>query len=179
MWPGMWKRSSPRNDELFVGAQSGMHIIDISNRNQPEQLSTYRHATNCDPVIVDGDVAYVTLRSGTECEGWENQLDVIDISNLRSPRLMHTFPMHNPHGLSKDGDALFICDGDDGLKVFDASELAVLDQQLLAHDRSIQAYDVIAYNGIAMLIGDDGLHQYDYSDLNNIRHLSTITVGIE
>ena len=169
----------PRNNELFVGAQSGMHIVDISNRDQPAYLSTFAHATNCDPVIVDGDIAYVTLRSGTECQGFENQLDVVDISNLMEPRLLHTFPMYNPHGLSKDGSALFICDGDEGLKVFDASELAELDQHLLAHDRSIQAYDVIAYNGIAMLIGDDGLHQYDYSDLNNIRHLSTITVSFE
>jgi len=169
----------PRNNELFVGAQSGMHILDISNRNQPELISTYQHMTNCDPVIVDGDIAYVTLRSGTECQGWENQLDVIDISDLSNPRQLHTFPMHNPHGLSKDGDALFICDGDEGLKVFNASDLATIDQNLLAHDRSIQAYDVIAYNNIAMLIGDDGLHQYDYSDLNNIRHLSTITINVQ
>lgn len=169
----------PRNNELFVGARSGMHIVDISNRSEPEYLSTFSHATNCDPVIVDGDIAYVTLRSGTVCQGFTNQLDVVDISDLRSPRLLHTFPMHNPHGLSKDGDALFICDGDAGLKVFDASELAAIDQHLLAHDKSIQAFDVIAYNDIAMLIGDDGLHQYDYSNLNNIRHLSTITFSYE
>ena len=169
----------PRNNELFVGARSGMHIVDISNRSQPEYLSTFSHATNCDPVIVDGNIAYVTLRSGNVCEGFENQLDVVDITDLRSPRLLHTYPMHNPHGLSKDGDALFICDGDAGLKVFDASEIAAIDQHLLAHDKSIQAYDVIAYNNIAMLIGDDGLHQYDYSNLNNIRHLSTITITHE
>lgn len=169
----------PRNNELFVGAQSGMHILNISDRDQPELISTYQHMTNCDPVIVDGDIAYVTLRSGTECQGWENQLDVIDISDLSNPRQLHTFPMHNPHGLSKDGDALFICDGDEGLKVFDASDIATINQNLLTHDRSIQAYDVIAYNNIAMLIGDDGLHQYDYSDLNNIRHLSTITLNLK
>lgn len=166
----------PRGNELFVGAQSGMHILDITNRNAPASLSLYTHVTNCDPVIVDGDLAYVTLRSGTTCEGWDNQLEVIDISNLRSPELLHTYPMTNPHGLSKDGDALFICDGDDGLKVFNAADIAAIDQNLLAHDRNIQAYDVIAFNNIAMLIGDDGLRQYDYSDLNNIRLLSTIEI---
>ncbi len=164
----------PRGNELFVGAQSGMHIIDISQKDRPEHLSTYAHVNSCDPVIVDGDIAFVTLRTGNACQGWSDQLEVIDISDLRSPRLMHTFPMNNPHGLSKDGDALFICDGDAGLKVFNASNLGEIDRNLLAHDQGIQAYDVIAYNGIAMLIGDDGLRQYDYSDLNNIRLLSTI-----
>lgn len=167
----------PRGNELFVGAASGMHIFDISDRDNPEYLSSYTHVNSCDPVIVDGDLAFVTLRSGTECEGFTNQLEVIDISDLNNPRPLHVFPMFNPHGLSKDGNTLFVCDGTDGLKVFDASDIATIDQNLLAHDRSIQAYDIIAFNNIAMLIGDDGLYQYDYSDLNNIRLLSTIQIN--
>lgn len=169
----------PRGDELFIGAASGMHIFDISNRDNPEYLSSYSHVNSCDPVIVDGDLAFVTLRSGTECDGFTNQLEVIDISNLHNPRPLHIFPMFNPHGLSKDGNTLFICDGDDGLKVYDVSDISAIDQNLLAHDRSIQAYDIIAFNNIAMLIGDDGLYQYDYSDLNNIRLLSTIQINFD
>ncbi len=166
----------PRGDELFVGASGGMHILDISNRSNPQSISLYEHINSCDPVIVEGDLAFVTLRSGTECQGFTDQLEVIDISDLRNPRLLHTFPMHNPHGLSKDGDALFICDGDAGLKVFNSSDLSKIGDNLLAHDGSIQAYDIIAFNNIAMLIGDDGLHQYDYSDLNDIKLLSTIKI---
>lgn len=167
----------PRGDELFIGAASGMHIFDISDRDNPEYISSYNHVNSCDPVIVDGDLAFVTLRSGTECNGWTNQLEVIDISDLHNPKPLHVFPMFNPHGLSKDGNILFICDGEDGLKVFDASDISTIDQNLLAHDRSIQAYDIIAFNNIAMLIGDDGLYQYDYSDLENIRLLSTIQIN--
>ncbi len=166
----------PRGEELFVGASGGMHILDISNRSVPERLSTYEHVRSCDPVIVEGDLAFVTLRSGTPCQGFTNQLEVIDISNLRSPRLLHTYQMSNPHGLSKDGDVLFICDGDAGLKAFDASDISRIGQNLLMHDSNIQAYDIIAFNNVAMLIGDDGLHQYDYSDINNIRYLSTIRI---
>ena len=169
----------PRGDEMFVGASSGMHILDISNRSTPELLSQYRHVNSCDPVIVEGDIAFVTLRSGTECDGFTDQLEVIDISNLRAPQLLHSFPMFNPHGLSKDGDALFICDGTDGLKVFDASDLATIGSRLIAHDPNIQAYDVITYRDVAMLIGDDGLRQYDYSDLNDIKLLSTIQISFD
>ena len=38
--------------------------------------------TSCDPVVVQGDYAFVTLRGGTECQGFSNQLDIIDISTL-------------------------------------------------------------------------------------------------
>ncbi len=169
----------PRGDELFIGAASGMHIFDISNRDMPEYISSYNHVNSCDPVIVEGDLAFVTLRSGTLCDGFTNQLEVIDISDLQNPRPLHIFPMFNPHGLTKDGSTLFICDGEDGLKVFDASDVSAIDQNLIAHDRSIQAYDIIAFNNIAMLIGDDGLYQYDYSDLNNIRLLSTIQINFD
>ena len=41
----------------------------------------------------------------------------------------------------------------------------------------IQAYDVIPLNGVLMLIGDDGLHQYDYTDLSDIKLLSTIAIS--
>ena len=166
----------PRGNELFIGASSGMHIFDISNGDRPTHISTYEHINSCDPVIVEGDLAFVTLRSGTECQGFTNQLEIIDISNLQSPQLLHTYEMTNPHGLGKDGNALFICDGTDGLKVFDATDIGAIDQNLLAHDQNIQAYDIIPFNHIAMMIGEDGLYQYDYSDLENIRLLSKIEI---
>ena len=166
----------PRGDVLFIGAQAGMHIMDISNPLNPSEISNYRHVTSCDPVIVDGDYAFVTLRSGTECQGFTNQLEVIDISDLATPQLQHVYPMDNPHGLGKDGEALFICDGDSGLKVYNANDVSAIDKNLLAHYPGIQAFDVIPFNNVAMMIGQDGLYQYDYSDLEDIKLLSHIEV---
>ncbi|MEO0556003.1 MAG: hypothetical protein AAF149_22580 [Bacteroidota bacterium] len=167
----------PKNDVLFIGAQAGMHIIDISNPLNPSEISRYQHVRSCDPVIVDGDLAFVTLRSGTECQGFTNQLEVIDISNLESPELLHVYTMDNPHGLGKDGDALFICDGSSGLKVYNAADVSAIDQRQLAHYSEIQAFDIIPFNNVAMMIGADGLFQYDYSDLENIQLLSHIQIS--
>lgn len=169
----------PKGDVLFIGAQAGMHIIDISDPLNPSEISRYEHVRSCDPVIVDGDLAYVTLRSGTECQGFTNQLEVIDISNLESPELLHVYAMDNPHGLGKDGDALFICDGSSGLKIYDASDISTIDQRQLAHYSNIQAFDVIPFNNVAMMIGEDGLFQYDYSDLSDIKLLSHILISNE
>ncbi|HET8828856.1 MAG TPA: hypothetical protein VFM79_05925, partial [Pelobium sp.] len=54
----------PYQDKLFIGSTTGMHIYDASNPLSPTKLSTYSHVTSCDPVIVEGNYAYVTLRSG-------------------------------------------------------------------------------------------------------------------
>jgi hypothetical protein len=168
-----------RNDNVFIGAQNGMHIMDVSSPMSPVIISNYEHITSCDPVIVDGDYAFVTLRSGSECQGFTNQLEVIDISDLSNPQLLFIHEMSNPHGLGKDGDLLFICDGEAGLKIFDVSDLSVIEDNILAHYENIHAYDVIPFNNIAMMIGDDGLYQFDYSDLNNFLFLSKIAITNE
>jgi len=167
----------PAKDHLFIGAQNGMHIINLDNPLSPTLRTTYNHINSCDPVVVDGDYAFVTLRSGNTCAGFTNQLEVIDISDLDNPVLEYVFSMSNPHGLGKDGEVLFICDGTDGLKIYDTNDLENIDQNQLAHYKDIQTFDVIPFNHVAMMIGSDGLYQYDYSDLNNISLLSHIKVG--
>lgn len=164
----------PFNNRLFIGSNSGMFVYDITNPTAPAQLSNFTHARSCDPVIADNNYAFVTLRSGTACQGFTNQLDVLDISNINSPVLKKTYPMSNPHGLSKDGNTLIICDGKEGLKFYNAAD--VNDLKLLTTISSGETFDVIAMNGWALVVADDGLYQYDYSSLNNIRLLSKLVV---
>ncbi len=167
----------PYEDKLFVGAQSGMYILDVSNPAQPTKISQYQHVSSCDPVVVDGTYAYVTLRSSTTCQGFTNQLEVISLADLTSPSLIKTYPMTNPHGLGIDNGKLFICDGSDGLKIYDASNVTTISENQLAHYNTIQAFDIIPFNNVAMVIGEDGLFQYDYSDISNIRLLSSLPIA--
>lgn len=169
----------PYKSNLFIGSASGMHILDITSPESPVRLSTYQHIRSCDPVVVDEQYAYVTLRSGTTCQGFTNQLEVIDITDLKSPQLLKTYPMTNPHGLGIDNKTLFICDGDDGLKAFDASDVLKIDQAQIAHYKEINAFDVIPFNNILMMIGQDGIFQFDYSNPKDIRMLSRIEVAHE
>ncbi len=159
----------PYNGYLFIGAQTGMYIYDISNPVKPQKLSQYEHIYSCDPVVVQGDYAYVTLHSeGSRCGRWNNELHVIDVSNLRMPKLLTTYAMENPLGLGVDGDNLFVCDK--GLKVYDISDKNNL---ILKQSFSINANDVIPYNDLLIVIGDNGLYQYDYSG-EDLTLLSTI-----
>jgi hypothetical protein len=163
-------------NNMFLGTRTGMIIYDITNPWSLIKKSTYTHLRSCDPVVVDDTLAYVTLRSGTNCGGTINCLDVINIKNLSAPSLVRSYPMTNPYGLGKGGDLLFICDGNSGLKIYDASDPKTISSHLLFTYTAINAYDVIPVGNVLVLIGDDGLYQYDYSNVQNISLLSSIMV---
>jgi len=152
----------PYRNRLFLGSQTGMFIYDAINKDNPRRMGQFTHARACDPVVADDTYAYVTLRSGNRCVGNLNQLDVIDISQLTSPKLVKTYSLKGPEGLSKDGSLLFICDGSDGLKIYDAAkpENLVLLKTIALSD----TYDVIAWNRIALTVAKDGIYFIDYSN---------------
>ncbi|TDH27962.1 hypothetical protein EXU57_05720 [Segetibacter sp. 3557_3] len=163
----------PFKNNLFIGSTTGMFIYGTSNPAQPNSLGAFTHARTCDPVIAEDNYAFVTLRSGNTCGGFTNQLDVVNIQNLMSPKLVKSYSLHNPFGLSKDGNVLIICDGSAGLKVFDATDINSL--KLAQTISGIDTYDVITQNGRAIVVAKDGLYQYSYTMPTNLKLLSKIT----
>lgn len=173
---GMMETLFYREPHLFIGGQSSMTIYDLTNPTSPVYVSSYTHITGCDPVVVSGNYAYVTLRNGNNCGSKVNQLDVVNISNIQSPQRMVTLPLTNPHGLGIDQDKLFVCDGAAGLRVFNISSPSTLSMQnQIARFEHAQAFDVIPIDGVLILIGEDGLYQYRYEN-NQIQLLSKIDV---
>jgi hypothetical protein len=163
-------------NNMFLGTTTGMVIYDISVPLSPVWKTFFNHARSCDPVVVDDTLAYITLRTGTNCGGSLNCLDVVNIKNLSLPTQIMSYSMTNPHGLGKDGDLLFICDGNAGLKIFNASDPKQITLNLIYLYPNINAYDVIPIGNVLVLIGDDGLYQYNYSNITNITLLSKIEV---
>jgi hypothetical protein len=164
------------DEKLFIGSALGMFIYDLTNPANPQRLGQYEHTRSCDPVVVEGNYAYVTLRDGTDCRGGVNQLDILDITNPSRPRKIRTYSMHNPHGLGIDSGVLFICDGSAGLKVFDASNPNKIEE--IQRFPGINTFDVIPVGSKKNLImvGNDRIYQYDYKDVKNIRLLSEFSV---
>lgn len=167
----------PYKDKLFIGAQNGMYIMDNSNPEAPSLLSTFTHARSCDPVFVDGDLAYITLSDGTTCQNFTNELDVVDISNITAPRLLNKFPMQHPQGLSILNNTLYLCEGKYGFKIFDVNNKQTIDQHLLTHLTGITAYDVIALGASHIIVvGESGLTQLDASNPKSVKTLSIIPI---
>ncbi|HVZ97565.1 MAG TPA: hypothetical protein VG847_11860 [Chitinophagaceae bacterium] len=166
----------PFKDKLFIGSNNGTFIYDVSSSPaSPAKAGEFTHARQCDPVIADDEYAYITLHSGTTCLGYDNQLDIVKLNNLTDASLVKTYPLTSPQGLSKDGSLLFICDGTDGLKVYDASDVQNL--KLLKQFGNMETYDVITWNNVAIVIAQDGLYEYSYSDPNNIHLLGKINIA--
>jgi hypothetical protein len=164
----------PNGEHLYMGTTKGMMIYETSNPESPTRIGSISHARACDPVTVQGNYAYVTVRSAGWCGGDINQLDVVDITDKTNPWLVQSFEMSDPRGVGIDGDSFFLCDGDAGLKVFDASNPATLGDNMTKKFSNIFAVDIIPINGVAMVIGEDGLYQYDYSDPTDLQLLSEI-----
>ena len=160
-----------------MGTQTGMLIYDISNPSAPRYVSMYEHVQACDPVVVQGNYAYVTIRSGTSCRNTLNidQLEVINVSNPAQPFQANQYQLKNPYGLGIDDDLLFVCDGNAGLKVFDITFTP--DRIQLLHEfKDIKAKDVIPFNGLLLLIAEEGFYQYKYQPSGQMELLSFIKV---
>lgn len=167
----------PYGNKLFLGSTNGMYIYSLEDPSNPVFISQFRHASSCDPVVVSGDYAYVTLRAGNLCGDNESQLDVIDIKNLEMPVLLQEYPMEEPYGLGIDDTLLFVCDGAAGLKIYSAADPLAIDKHKIAQYNDIQAFDVIPLGEVLIMIGTDGLYEYDYSDPQNIHLLSMIPIS--
>jgi len=87
--------------------------------------------------------------------------------------------MLSPHGLTVTPQALYLCEGDFGLKIFDNTDPLQVGSRLINHFRNFEAYDVIYLPGqedILLLIGADGFYQFDVSDPLEPREISHIPV---
>src|SRR5450432_276092 len=160
-------------DKLFVGTNDGMYMYDVqTSASSPSFVGKFTHLRGCDPVITDGNYAYITLNDSSACLGFDNQLQIVDITDMTNSFQVKAYQLVHPVGLSKDGNILFICDSRDGLKIYNASD--VINLQLIKQLKDATVYDVIAENGLAIVMGADGIYQYDYSDLNNIHLVSKL-----
>ncbi|WP_349318613.1 hypothetical protein [Chitinophaga sp. MM2321] len=167
----------PYNKHLFLGTTTGMAIYDINDPETPVFKSMYQHITGCDPVIVQDNLAYVTLRGGVSCNiAAANTLDVIDIKNPQLPSLLKSYPMLSPYGLGLDNNKLFVCEGPNGLTCLDATDpLAITTIQSI---KEIKPFDIIPEgNDIVLVTAEDGLYQYNLKNPATPVLLSKLSVA--
>ncbi len=161
-------------DYLYLGSTNGMYIYDIKTPSTPQYVSEFTHWEGCDPVVVDGDYAYLTLRGGNACGQLESVLEVIDIKDKSNPVLAKRYTLENPYGLGIKSNMLFVCDGTAGLKLFDRKTPVDLD--IIKEFKDIDATDVIPLENSLIMIGGNVLYQYDYL-INDINLISTYTLN--
>lgn len=161
-------------DYMFMGTPTGMMIYSVSDPLKPEYQSMMWHVYGCDPVVVENDIAYVTVHSGNNCGQNFNELIILDVKDVKNPQPIVSYTMTKPKGLGIDNGMLFLCD--DGLKIYNAGDPQTLMANRLAHYSGMEGYDVIPHDNVLMMIADDGIYQYDYSNLKEIKQLSKLAM---
>lgn len=143
---------------LFVGGQRGVYIYNVENPAYPVQEDLFTHALACDPVVVDDNTAYITLRVGRCRGGSVNQLDVVDVQNPSRANLLHSLVLDQPRGLAVADNWLYLCN-DNRLELYSIG----LDKKLtLLNSFPIEeAYDVLYLKDrkVIMVVGKDAVYQ--------------------
>ncbi len=170
---GQFETLFKQGEYLFIGSTNGMYVVDATDEFNPEFLSAFSHATSCDPVVVDGTIAYITLRGGTTCNASiPDQINVIDISNMANPTLISTYLMSQPMGLGVRNNAIYVCSGNGGgLNVFDASDHSAL---RLKNTYPDDVTDVIVLDSHLIAVGKNKIIQYSYGDGFTLQPISTV-----
>jgi len=170
------------NGTVFVGSPDGMFIYTLDGEGIPQFRSQtpyeiIEELQPCDPIVANSEFAFATLSTSIEVNNdcWRavslNELRVFDLENLELPVLINTVPMTQPKGVGLDGDHLFVCENTDGLRILDVSDPVNIEE--LEHFPGFAAYDVIPANGLLLVVGPKVLHQYDYTNINDVTKLSS------
>ncbi len=153
---------------LFVGATTGMFVVDASDAFNPQFISGFSHATACDPVVVYGNTAYITVRGGNTCGAIEDQINIIDISDIYNPILLSAYLIDNPYGLGVFNNRLYVC-ANQSLHVFDATNANLIELKNTYLD---EVYDVIPLNTHLIAVGNQKIVQYEYGNNFSLNKIS-------
>jgi hypothetical protein len=153
----------PYQDKLFIGSSSTMYIFSLADPARPKLSgkAEYTIRMACDPVVARDSVAYATLRANTNCGTGQSALVVYSIKNLSSPQLMRTVSLIGPYGLGFKSNALYVCEGNRGLSIFNVASAY---NPVFVSDISVPNtifYDVIPYGNILIAQVNDGFILYD------------------
>lgn len=149
-------------DYLYLGTPQGMLIYGLNDPSAPAYMSQVTHITGCDPVVVKGDYAFVTIRGGNGCGQPDSLLDVVDVSDRANPFIVAQDVLNQPYGLGVKDDRLYVSDGTFGLVVYDIADPTAPNRIITYND--LEIYDVIPMPQWMIMIGNNVLYNYEYTE---------------
>jgi len=176
-------------ERLFIGSSTGLFLYTIGADGIPEKQGEFLYSNfdfpifPCDPVVANDSIAFVSLNSVILVEGCRrdvpvsvNTLNLFDVKDIQNPVLISQTEMDDPQGVGIDGDLLFLCENEFGLKIFDISDPYNL--QVVDVLEGVNVHDVIPLNGLLLLVGETNVYQVDYTERENIHVISSIPLGV-
>lgn len=157
---------------LFIGSNSNMFIYGLNNPEQPNKLAAVPYfVRGKDPVVAIDSVAYSTVR---DAGGRFGQLNVFNIKDSSNPRLTNGFTVNSPYGLGIKDSALFVCNGDSGISVYNIAKPFLPIRKTYTTPKQETFYDVIVQGNILVCYIAGGVTLYDISNIFNPIFISTV-----
>jgi hypothetical protein len=152
----------PYQDKLFIGSNSAMYIYSLANPEAPSKLSeTPYFVRGRDPIVAVDSVAYSTVRNDF---GGGGVLNCFNIKNINQPLNVNRFNMVNPYGLGIKDSALYVCEADSGIKVFNVAKAynPLLKKEVKFNET---AYDVIVRGNVLICYIKGGMVLFDIANV--------------
>lgn len=167
----------PFNDKLYIGSKTAVYFFSVADPKNPKQMSQAIEPSiirRCDPVVGRDNVAWATLNVSGPCGGSQSLLVTYDISNLANPKKMGQSNLTAPGGLGYKNDALYVCDGTEGVKIYSIQN-PFFPEYRNQFGRSLDRFlDVIPYKDILICQTSSGISTYDIKSPLNPIYLASI-----
>ena len=151
-----------QNDYAYVGAESGLLIFDIHDKNNPIQLGNCLFNSSDDIIAVSGNYVYMTGRSYS--------LAVIDVTRPDYPVLITKYAgFQQVNHMEIRGQTAFIIDQSDTLYAVDLSNSSA-PRTVCKYALNYHAYDVALGDSLLYIVSaepdwDNDYTQYKYKQL--------------
>ncbi len=160
-------------DKLFIGSSSAMYIYSLADPAHPAKLAQATHVRACDPVVANDSLAYVTVRSSSRCGGNMSALIVYDVKYILQPIQRNAVPMTSPWGLGMKGNRLYVCNGENGMNIYDITD--PIYPKLLKQLAGETFYDVIIADDLMVCMIQGGTALYTLGANDDVNLMAKIT----
>jgi hypothetical protein len=152
----------PTQGYLYLGGSRGMYIYSRRSPSNPVKVGRLVHARACDPVVVSGRHAYVTLRGGNRCGQVSDVFLVVSVGDPTAPEVESETPLPTPYGLTVDYPLVYVGNGRKGLTLLGVRDASAPD--VLESWPGIVARDFIWDGDILYVMEFEGITVYDVTD---------------
>lgn len=156
------------NGILYIGANNGIHVLDLAIPSSPNYRSKIEHMVARDPVVVSGRYAYSTTHSPQ----FGGRLTTYDAQNPDNLIEVHSISMLNPSGLAVKDGFLYVCD-EEGVFTFELSS-PNLPTQVGQLSTIPNPKDVMLIGGSMLVSAESGFYILDYSNPANLSVVAQI-----
>ena len=155
-----------KNNYAFLGTNTGLLILDISNREKPLEVTELELGFIRKVTVIDR-IVYLC--------GAGNGLIIVDVSDVKKPQVLGRYQDHGEiYGFAKSGSYAYICDRLEGIKVIDIQDPSH-PKKISQWTNGGQYWEIEIRNDIAYVADViNGLELIDISDPNSLSLITTI-----